>query len=300
MIIRNRFAIFVLLMSLYGVPVMAQVQDSTKKIMEDDFVQLKDENNDIIATFKTTRIANGHNIEQCKPGVLDVRINHRFGRISDGVYNFLGLDNAVTRIGFDYGITNYLMAGIGRSTLNKEYDAFAKLRLWRQKKNGFPVTINYLAGIYIVTEKYDIDKLPFANRLSYLSQLLIARKFNENLSLQLVPTFMHFNMTTYAAEENTIVALGAGGRYKLNKRLALTAEYYFTPGKFKREKNYNPLTIGLDIETGGHVFQLFFSNAAGISERSLFTNTLSQWGKGQLHFGFNISRVFTVHSSKNS
>ncbi len=273
----------------------ASAQDST--IVEEDFIQLKDIL-ETIATFKTTRIANGHTVEQVKEGVLDVRINHRFGRISDGVANFFGLDNAVTRIGFDYGIKDYLMVGAGRSTLNKEYDGFVKIKLLGQSKASTPVTVNYLAAGYIVSEKINIEKLAFLNRVSYLHQLLVARKFSEKLSVQVMPTFVHFNMTSYAAEKNSIVALGVGARYKLTKRLALTGEYFYIPENFRRQRNYNPLTIGLDIETGGHVFQLFFANATGISERSLFANTLSQWAKGQIHFGFNISRVFTVKSKK--
>jgi len=278
---------------LFALPASAQEQDTIG--FDEDLSYLDDLNNQVTATFKTTRIANGHTVEQCKVGVLDLRINHRFGRLSDGLYNFLGLDNAVTRIGFDYGITDYLMAGIGRSTLNKEYDGFAKIRVLRQTKTAVPVTVNYLAGVYLVTEKNSVENLSFFNRVTYLHQLLVARKFNEKLSLQLMPTLLHFNMTSVASEKNTMGALGFGGRYKISKRTALTVEYYYVPEPFKREKNVDPLTIGLDIETGGHVFQLFFSNASGISERSLFTNTLSKWEKGQLHFGFNISRVFTLH-----
>lgn len=289
-------SLFFILLIVAGITVLGQAQDSTGN--EVDFIQLERKKEKVTATFKTTRIANGHTVEQCKPGVLDVRINHRFGSISDGLNNFVGLDNAVTRIGFDYGITDDFMIGVGRSTLSKEYDAFAKYKIQAQKKEGFPVTINFLAALYIVTEKYNIDKLAFANRLTYLGQVLVARKFSERLSLQLMPTVLHFNMTNYDDETNTIVSAGVGGRYKLNKRLALTAEYYFVPASFERRNNYNPLTIGLDIETGGHVFQLFFSNASGISERSLFTNTVSSWQKGQLHFGFNISRVFTVKGRK--
>ncbi len=262
---------------------------------DDDLSHLDDLNNKTTATFKTTRVATGHSVEQVKTGVLDFRINHRFGRVSDGFKNFFGLDNAVTRIGADYGITDYLMVGVGRSTLNKEYDGFAKVKLLSQSKKKSPVTVNYLAGMYVVSETIPVSDLAFFNRVSYTHQVLVARKFNDKLSIQIMPTLTHFNMTATADESNTIFAMGLAGRYKLTKRLALTAEYYYVPETMKRNSNYNPLTIGLDIETGGHVFQLFFSNATGISERSLFTNTYSQWGKGQIQFGFNISRVFTLH-----
>ncbi|WP_437917972.1 DUF5777 family beta-barrel protein [Sphingobacterium sp. LRF_L2] len=272
----------------------AQEIDSLFQAFEDDVSKWEKGIDETTATFKTTRIANGHTVEQCKIGVLDMRINHRFGSVSDGVNNFLGLDNAVTRIGFDYGITNDWMVGIGRSTLNKEFDGFVKGAIWKQGKRNFPLTLSYVGGIYVVTEKGEIQQYSFMNRVSYLQQLLLARKFNRNLSLQLVPTLMHFNMTNLSSEENTLYALGVGGRYKLNKRIALTMEYYYVPKQFQRNGNANPFTLGLDIETGGHVFQLFLSNASGISERSMFTNTLSKWEKGEIHFGFNISRVFTL------
>lgn len=300
MLIKYMPLVFVLSFFIYISPAVAQAQDSTIINKEDDFVQLTDPKEEVTATFKTTRIANGHTVELCKTGVLDVRINHRFGRINEGVNSFFGLDNAVTRIGFDYGVTDYLMAGVGRSTLNKEYDGFVKLKLLKQRKTKIPVTVSYLAGVYIVSEKYAIKDLAFFNRVTYLHQLLVARKFSDKLSLQVMPTLLHFNATSVASEENTIVAFGFGGRYKISKRAALTVEYHFVPEKFKRENNFDPLTIGIDIETGGHVFQMFFSNASGISERSLFTSTTSQWSKGQLHFGFNISRVFTVKGKKKA
>lgn len=289
-----RYSILTFLTVLFCLPLSAQVRDSVRVAFDETLDG--DLDHHVTATFKTTRIANGHTVEQCKPGVLDMRINHRFGRISDGVHNFFGLDNAVTRIGFDYGINDYLMVGIGRSTLNKEYDGSVKVRIWRQTKGGIPVTVSYLTGAAIVTEKNRVENLPFFNRVTYLHQVLVARKFSENLSLQLMPVFMHFNMTALASEKNSIGAAGIGGRYKISKRNALTFEYYYVPTGFRRAGNRNPLTIGWDIETGGHVFQLFFSNASGISERSLFTATHSQWAKGQLHFGFNLSRVFTVRS----
>lgn len=276
---------------LLGASFSLQAQDQ----WTEDMSHLDDLNNKTTATFKTTRVATGHSVEQCKAGVLDFRVNHRFGRISDGFSSFFGLDNAVTRIGADYGITDYLMVGAGRSTLNKEYDAFAKVKIWGQAKKKSPVTVNYLAGVYIVAEKFPVNDLAFFNRVSYAHQLLVARKITEKLSLQLMPTLVHYNMTTVASETNTMFSMGFAGRYKFGKRLALTAEYYYTPDNMKREGTVNPLTIGLDIETGGHVFQVFVSNATGLSERSLFTNTYSQWQKGQVHFGFNISRVFTVN-----
>lgn len=270
-------------------------QMSAQDEWEKQVNEMEQQTQETTATFKTTRLASSQTIEQVKAGVLDFRINHRFGRFSDGFDNFFGLDNAVTRIGFDYGITDYLMVGVGRSTLNKEYDGFGKVKILGQKGSKMPITLDYLLAASVVAEKYPVPNIDFFNRVSYINQLLIARKFNDKLSLQLMPTYVHYNMTQFPEEKNDLFAVGLGGRFKLTRRTALTLEYLYVPNNMKRNNNYNPLTIGLDVETGGHVFQLFVSNASGLTERSLFTASTSQWTKGELHFGFNISRVFTVN-----
>lgn len=284
-----KIPLFSVLIWLFSVAA-GQSQDTWESVLK----EMDEEGNITFATFKTTRIANGHSVEQVKRGVLDVRINHRFGDVSEGFDNFFGLDNAVTRIGFDYGITNGLMIGVGRSTLNKEYDGFAKVKLVGQAKKKSPVTVDYLAGMSVISEKIDIPELKFWNRASYVHQLLVARKINESFSLQVMPTYLHYNLTNLSSEKNNLFALGFAGRYKIASRTALTCEYYVVPKDMRRQGNFNPLTIGIDIETGGHVFQLFVSNASGVTERSLFTATTSRFEKGELHIGFNISRVFTV------
>ncbi len=287
--------------------VMKAQTDSTETKEEQDLSNLlesEDQANDsgkkqyTTATFKTTRIANGHSIENVGKGILDFRINHRFGALNGGFKEFFGLDNAVTRIGFDYGITDWLMVGIGRSTFMKEVDGFAKVRILRQTDdNSMPVSLSYLGaasvqGVKLLENPAGTD-YPFSNRLGYVNQLLIARKFSSAFSFQLMPTHVHNNFVMYKDEPNDIFALGAGGRLKLNKRLALTAEYYYQLGDRMRDSR-NSFTFGLDIETGGHVFQLMFSNSTGVSERSVIGGTTERWDKGQVHFGFNISRVFTV------
>ena len=259
------------------------------------------------ATFKTTRIANGHSIENTAKGVLDFRVGHRFGRLNQGVKDFFGLDNATTRIGFDYGITDWLMIGIGRSSYLKEYDGFLKLRLLRQRdRGGFPFSVSYMGAASIQTYERPVhipDSLEYytSNRMAYINQLLIARKFNNWLSLQLMPTHVHYNLVTYRSDPNDVLAIGIGGRLKLSNRISLTAEYYYQlPGTQLRDPidrnmfTRNPLTIGFDIETGGHVFQLMFSNSTGITERTVIGQTNGYWPDGDIHFGFNISRVFTV------
>lgn len=281
-------------------------QDSDSSSM-DDLLQVLNEkppgNNSkkvyTAATFKTTRIANGHSIEQLGKGVLDFRINHRFGMINGGISEFFGLDNATTRIGFDYGITDALMVGVGRSTFLKEVDGFIKWRLLRQQDQGrMPVTVSYLGSASVLTGAAFVPDgytYYFSNRMAYINQLLVARKFSAALSLQLMPTFIHYNFVQFRDEPNDIFALGFGGRLKMSKRISLTAEYYLLlPPDNRRHATHNALTLGVDIETGGHVFQLLFSNATGISERTGIGQSTGLWQKGDIHFGFNISRVFTV------
>ncbi len=258
------------------------------------------------ATFKSTRIANGHSIENMGMGVLDFRISHRFGSISQGIQDFFGLDNATTRIGFDYGVTDWLMVGVGRSSYLKEYDGFVKARILRQtESNSMPVSISYMGGMSAQTNKVIVpagQEFAFGNRMAYVNQLLIARKFNQWLSLQLMPAHVHYNLVPYRDDPNDVFALGLGGRVKLSNRVSLTGEYYYVmPGTQLRDTR-NSLTIGFDIETGGHVFQLLFSNSTGITERNVIGQTTGEWARknekgnitSDIHFGFNISRVFTV------
>lgn len=263
------------------------------------------------ATFKTTRIANGHSIENVGKGVLDFRINHRFGLVNQGIKDFFGLDGATTRIGFDYGVTDWLMVGVGRSSYFKEYDGFAKVRLLRQRENrGMPFSLSYVGAVSVQANEKpatipDTMEYYFSNRVAYVNQLLIARKFSNALSLQLMPTHVHYNLVNYKNEPNDVLAVGVGGRLKLSNRISLTAEWYYQIESTKRYADgdpttttRNPLTIGIDIETGGHVFQLLFSNSQAVSERNLVGQTTNDWGKGDIHFGFNISRVFTIVKPK--
>ncbi|MBX2906432.1 MAG: hypothetical protein KF744_10370 [Taibaiella sp.] len=260
----------------------------------------------VTSTFKATRIINSSTVENLAPGVLDFRILHRFGRVSDGVDNFYGFDNATTRIGLDYGVTKWLMVGLGHNTLFKANDGFAKVKLLTQKKNGTPLSISYFAGISV--DGGAAPKLPpgmdwyFTHRMAYAHQLLLARKFSNRLSLQLMPTVIHQNLVDSTKWSNTTIGLGVGGRIKVSNRVAITGEYYFRGNNsdmlLSGATTYNSLSIGCDIETGGHVFQLFFTNSNGMTERSFVTQTTDTWEKGRIHFGFNISRVFTVVKPK--
>jgi len=252
----------------------------------------------VSATFKATRLVTGHSIETLGAGVLDFRISHRFGTINSGVRNFFGLDGAVTRLGFDYGVTRWFTVGIGRSTYQKEVDGFAKIKLLRQTQdNSIPFTLVYLGASSLrtddVTGPNNAD-YPLSNRMYYSNQLLIARKFNEWLSIQLMPTHIHYNLVNTSAEPNNVFAMGIGGRLKLSRRISLNAEYYYALPGSRLDGTKNALAVGIDIETGGHVFQLHFTNSTGMSERTYIGQTTDSWTDGGIHFGFNISRVFTI------
>lgn len=258
----------------------------------------KNKTDRVTATFKTTRLINGHTVENVGRGVLDVKISHRFGRINQGAYQLFGLDNATMRMGLDYGITRTLMVGIGRSTFEKTLDAFLKFKILSQSrgKRNIPLTVSYVPTIALKTIKFpDPDrKNYFTSRLFFTHQLLLGKKFSEGFSLQLMPTYIHHNLVTLAADPNDLFALGIGGRQKLSKRVSINAEYYYQLPDYKLTGTANSLSVGFDIETGGHVFQLHFTNSQGMNERSFISGTTGKWDKGDIYFGFNISRVFTI------
>lgn len=248
----------------------------------------------VSATFKSTRVVNGQSVETMKKKHLDFRISHRFGKLNSGAYQFFGLDQATMRMGFEYGITDDLMIGIGRSTLQKVYDFFGKYKLLKQSTGArnIPVSVTLFGGTGVAT----VDKeREFQDKLYYTAQLLVARKFGERLSLQLSPTYLYRTMPDVTGDEKIVLALGIGGRFKLSKRVSLNGEYFYTA----REKNtvtapyHDSMSFGVDIETGGHVFQLHFTNSLGMIEKQFIGETTGTWGKGDIHYGFNISRTFS-------
>lgn len=252
--------------------------------------------------FKTTRVVNGHSIEQTGKGILDFRISHRFSSVGNGIKDLYGLDGASMRLGLDYGLTDNITIGIGRSSLNKEYDGFVKARLLRQTSNNtMPISLSYAGGMSITTLSetslmgrplVSPEKYPLSNRLFFFNQILLARKFSNRFTLQLMPTHVHYNLVNSKSEPNDIFALGAGGRIKLNKRVTLNLEYFYQFNQLSGTTN--SLSMGFDIETGGHVFQLFFTNSMGMTERTFIGQTTEQWQDGGCRFGFNIARVFTI------
>ena len=252
--------------------------------------------------FKSPRVINGHSMEFLSPGTMDFRILHRFGPLDQGYKNFYGFDQANMRMGFDFGILQNLMVGIGRSNVNKELDGFIKFAPIRQSTGpgNFPVTIATVAGMTMNTAPWPdpTRKNYTTSRLTYYFQTIIGRKFNERLTLQITPTMVHNNLVNYHTSPNDIYALGLGARFKVSKRIAITCDYFHNFNGLVDDVNYDPLSVGVDIETGGHVFQLHFSNAVGMNERAFITETTNSWAKGQMRFGFNLSRVFQIKKKK--
>ncbi len=252
--------------------------------------------------FKSSRVINGQSMEMIAKGTMDFRILHRFGEFSGGAYEFFGLDAASMRLGFDYGITKNFTVGIGRSTANKEFDGFVKYRILQQSKGAktMPFSLLYAGGMTVNGLKFenpDINNY-FSSRLAFYNQLIIGRKFSDRLTLQLSPTFLHRNLVELASEPNDLYALGLGGRIKLTQRLALTGDYFYVFNNTDPTA-INPLSLGIDIETGGHVFQLHVSNSVGMNERAFLADTKGKWTKGEIRFGFNLSRIFQIVKEKD-
>lgn len=255
-------------------------------------------------SFKGTRVVNSHSMEMLHPGTMDFRILHRFGRIDQGAYQLFGLDQASMRMGFDFGLTKNLMVGVGRSTNKKELDGVIKYRLLHQSKGAkiMPVSVVAIAGMTInglkdVTGVAGVETT-FSRRLGYYYSLIIGRKMGERLSLQLTPTLVHQNIVSSQVVPNDLYALGFGGRFKLSQRIAFIWDYSYAFNRFPGITAYNPLSLGFDIETGGHVFQLHFSNAVGMNERAFLTDSNGHFFKGEIQFGFNLSRVFQLKKQK--
>lgn len=256
------------------------------------------------ATFKSTRIVNLQSVEKAAPGELEFVISHRFGPLNGGALQLWGLDQSTIRLGLQYGLTDWLSVGVGRSSYQKTYDAFAKVRLLRQATGpgGQPLSVVYFASIAAIGQPWDdpTRRNYFSSRLSYVHQLLIASKLSDRLSLELAPTLVHRNLVAAEIDPNNQYALGVGGRFKLTRRLALNGEYiYRLPPQHRDAPGYAPyhnsLSAGFDIETGGHVFQLHVTNSLLMMEKGFIGETTDSWGKGGIHFGFNITRNFSFH-----
>jgi hypothetical protein len=249
--------------------------------------------------FKSSRVINGHSMEMIPKGNMDFRILHRFGLINTGANNLWGLDQATMRFGFDFGLLRDLSIGVGRSTTNKEWDGFIKYRAVQQSRGpgSFPFSIVGVAGMTYSTMPWsDPDRENYtSSRIGYYGLVIFGRKFNEYLTMQISPTMVHRNLVPLATDDNDAFAVGLGGRVKLSRRVAFVLDYHYIISGVDKDIYSNPLSMGVDIETGGHVFQLHFSNSQGMNEKEFITGTTDKWGEGEIRFGFNLSRMFVIN-----
>jgi hypothetical protein len=275
--------------------ILASLQLSSQDLLDVLELEAPVTENIVSATFKGTRIVNGHSIENRKNKELEFIISHRFGRVNTGFEELFGLDQANIRFALEYGLTDDLTAGLGRSSFEKTYDGYLKYSLLKQKTgaNAFPFAVSLFGSIAAKSQKAIAgNERTFAESLFYVGQVLIAKKVNSSLSIQVTPTYVHRNLATIAADPHDIFALGFGTRVKLSKRVSLNAEYYQQFQNLTSINARNSLAFGVDIETGGHVFQIILSNAITMVEKSFITETTGNFFGGDIHLGFNLSRTF--------
>jgi hypothetical protein len=292
--------IFFIFFSLFAVTGL-RAQDSTLLNMLNDSLSAHKGKTYVTGTFKSEYIINTQTVESPANGNLNFVIQHRFGQLNSGSYNFFGLDNATLRLGLDYGITDDLDVGIGRSSYLKTFDAYLKYKLLKQTDGPqMPLSVSVLGTVTDYTEDEPTEAyLNTKYRTAYTVQLLLARKFSRWLSLELSPTWLHYNLVPTVMDKNDIFALGLGGRMKITKRMSIDAEYDIVPtGQVVSTSVHNSLSLGWDIETGGHVFQLVFSNSQSMLPTQYLAQTTGTWGKGDIYFGFNISRNFNLKKKR--
>lgn len=302
------FNLLFLLFALSEISLTAQKTTNDPTDLLSSVGGLEDKNSLTTATFKGTRIINFQSVEVSGRRTLDFRIAHRFGSFNSGWYNFFGIDGGASiRLGLEYSHDGRLQVGVGRTSVGKMMDGFLKYRLLRQHDNGgMPLSVTlFSSGFYTILKDPNIATNGFdryaktSNRLSFAHQIIIARKFSDNFSLQLSPTLIHYNQTEAKGDKNDVFVLGVAGRYKITKRSAITLEYGYRPTtNYSQTKYYNSFGVGYELETGGHVFQMFLTNSFGLLESQFLTRTDSQWKDGGIRLGFNISRVFTIGEKK--
>ncbi|HNP08481.1 MAG TPA: DUF5777 family beta-barrel protein [Cyclobacteriaceae bacterium] len=255
-----------------------------------------------IQTFRGTRIINGHSVETKGKGELEFIFSHRFGPLNSGAYNFWGLDDAFVRLGIEYGITDRLGVGIGRSSTDKTFDGFVRYKVLRQSHGvtNIPFTLTAIGSGYIKTSpqaKFN-PQVSTKDRMAYSLELLIGKKFSPNFSLQISPVLVHRITVNPMFENNDDVALGIGGKHNITRSLAVTGEYFYRVNPHTNSTRSDAIGLGLEIETGGHVFQLIFTNSLGLFTRSVVSETQGDFFDGDVHFGFNISRNFQLIHKK--
>lgn len=294
----------------FGILSAASAQEDLMKMLEEE-VAAENTSDKVLATFKGTRVINAQTIQTVKKRTLEFNIAHRFGNMDlfdktgfgSGKHTLYGLENASNiRFAFDYGITDKLTAGWSRSKMNEHIEGHVKFRFLEQKEKRMPISAAYyvnaaLSPVAIIPE----DK--FENRMSYVHQLIIASKLTRGISLEILPTYVHRNYVDQtvlhpengSVDENDIFAIGFAGRFKITKRMSFVVDYFYTFSEFRDADNgfYDALGVGIEIETGGHVFHINVTNSDGLIENDIIPSTTSDWGKGEYKLGFNISRVFS-------
>jgi len=282
------------------IPLVVSAQDSLLNILKDE----KPPVNYAEAAFKATRIVIGQSIENPAQGNMLLLITHHFGALNTGYENLYGLKQATIRIGMEYGLTKRLAFGFGLNTDRNTWDGFLKFKLLRQRSGGkrFPFSLSLFANTAIYTTKWENPdrKNYFISRMSYCFQVLLARKFGSRFSLQITPSMVHKNLVLTSADHNDIYTLGGGGRIKISNRVSINAEYHHVfNGQVRSTNVYDSFSTGVDIETGGHVFQIFLTNSMGENEEGFLANTTGRWNKGDIFLGFNITRIFTIIQPKS-
>lgn len=275
--------------------------------------------------FKTTKVVNLQSLELIDPGVFDFKMSHRFGAMNGGAaafnsedaVNAFGFDVATIRFGGEYGVNENLMVGLGRYNVKSEkgVDAYVKYRLMHQTSdNKKPLSILLLGAVDYKNTQYDRTimgiagpvtiawGIPGKQRLSYVGQVIVGKKVNDDFSWILSPTVVVSGMSDrYDAGSESFVssgtaktqfALGMGFRNKLSSRTSLNMEYI--PILNGNGDFYNSFSVGFDVETGGHVFQFDFTNSVGMNESMFITRNTDRWGAAGVRLGFNLHRVFTV------
>ena len=285
---------------LLSLPAFSQQVDLFKMQDSTNALEPKNLNEPVLNTFYSSRLVNSQTVEILGPGSMDFRIHHRFAQVNTGLYDFFGLDYASMRLGLDFGITKNLMVGIGRATYQKEIDGFIKYRLMHQSTGtkGAPLSIAAVASWSYRTIDMDPSlKVTGSDRSYFTGQLLIARKLNEHTSIQVSPTYTHYNrIIGFTGGGTDLFSIGLLARQKISRKVSINAEYFIQTTQFNG--TYDPLSIGVDINTGGHVFQLHFTNATGMNEHTFIHETTGSWGNGDIRMGFNISRIFNIGKRK--
>lgn len=293
---KTKYTFLVFFFSLF-----LSAQNDLLKEIDDNSMAVNSEN----SAFKALKIVNLESTKLIGKGDFYLIVSHRFDYVNQGIKEFFGMDNAYTQIKFAYGVNNRLTIQVARSGFQKTYDLGVKYLFVNQKKEGALVTFAFFNSVAANTEldKTNYPSLGFQDRLSYVSQLLISRKFTDNFSFEIAPTFFYENFLQEILDENNAVitpnpqnkgqfALGFGGRYKLSKRLSLNMDYGAHLNRASQSVFRNPLSVGLDIDTGGHIFQLIFTNSKAMHEAGFLGRTTGDWGKSEISFGFNLTRVF--------